>query len=189
MSTIKIKQIAGPDGANTAGSTIIFESGAPKWTATNSSALLLPSGNTTARPTGLNGHIRYNSETSRVEAYENGSWKNVITDAEQLKRYSFRIDFNASQQPASATNVPSGWTIDSFGSNVFTVTHNLGKTPFLFTAQGWNTSTSRYQARPMTGTFSFNTDPNDITKVYFVGVGASVAGTVASGHSIFWLMF
>lgn len=37
-------------------------------------AILFPSGNTGQRPTGVNGYIRYNSESSSFEAYANGGW-------------------------------------------------------------------------------------------------------------------
>ena len=37
-------------------------------------ALAHPSGTTAERPTGVNGMIRYNSTTSQLEGYENGSW-------------------------------------------------------------------------------------------------------------------
>ena len=37
-------------------------------------AIQLPSGNTAAQPTGVNGMIRYNNQTHKVEAYVNGTW-------------------------------------------------------------------------------------------------------------------
>jgi hypothetical protein len=189
MSFIKLKQISGPTGESNNGATIVFENNTPKWTSSNTGALLLPSGNTTARPTGLNGHIRFNSETNRIEAYENGTWKNVISDSELLKRYSFKINFNSSQQPTSAENLPDGWTVSSFTGNSFVLTHNVGKIPFAFNTQGWNSDISRFQHRAMTNLHYFNTDPLDTTKVYFVGVGATVAGTVANGYAYYWLLF
>lgn len=40
-------------------------------------AIILPSGNTAQRPTGINGMIRYNSNTNLIEAYANNSWGTV----------------------------------------------------------------------------------------------------------------
>lgn len=37
----------------------------------------MPSGTTANRPTGVNGMIRYNTTTARVEAYVNGAWANI----------------------------------------------------------------------------------------------------------------
>ncbi len=39
--------------------------------------VLLPSGNTTQRPTGANGVIRYNSESNSFEGYSNGAWGSI----------------------------------------------------------------------------------------------------------------
>ena len=77
MSFIKLKQISGPTGESNNGATIVFENNTPKWTSSNTGALLLPSGDTTARPTGINGHIRYNTETNRADFYLDGSWIDV----------------------------------------------------------------------------------------------------------------
>lgn len=42
------------------------------------SELTLPTGTTAQRPvTPINGSIRYNTTTSKVEAYANGSWQNL----------------------------------------------------------------------------------------------------------------
>lgn len=41
-------------------------------------ALLLPSGTTVQRPfPGINGYIRNNTDTNKIEAYANGSWQNL----------------------------------------------------------------------------------------------------------------
>jgi len=43
----------------------------------NTNVISLPSGTTANRPTGVNGMIRYNTTTARVEAYVNGAWANI----------------------------------------------------------------------------------------------------------------
>lgn len=40
-------------------------------------AIMVPVGNTGQRPTGANGHFRYNSETGQFEGYATGSWGQI----------------------------------------------------------------------------------------------------------------
>lgn len=40
-------------------------------------AVQLPSGNTGQRPTGINGYLRYNSETNQIEGFINSAWANL----------------------------------------------------------------------------------------------------------------
>lgn len=42
-----------------------------------SGAVILPTGTTNARPTGVNGTIRYNTSNSSLEVYVDGNWKNL----------------------------------------------------------------------------------------------------------------
>jgi hypothetical protein len=43
-------------------------------------ALIVPQGTTAQRPgTGENGMLRYNSTTSKMEAYENGAWTDLVS--------------------------------------------------------------------------------------------------------------
>lgn len=42
-------------------------------------AIKVPTGTTAQRPTAVNGMIRYNSNSSRLEAYANGSWLWIST--------------------------------------------------------------------------------------------------------------
>lgn len=80
-------------------------------------ALLLPAGNTAARPSGVNGYIRYNSQTNKFEGYENGAWANIIGAGGITGVTTFGSTPNANglsvsgsnilMQPADATN-PGG---------------------------------------------------------------------------------
>lgn len=47
-------------------------------TGTNASSIILPRDTTANRPTGVNGMIRYATDTNKFEAYENGAWTNII---------------------------------------------------------------------------------------------------------------
>ena len=50
-------------------------------TTSSNSTLLLPIGSSAARPTGINGMIRYNSSTNAVEGYVNNAWTSFATAA------------------------------------------------------------------------------------------------------------
>lgn len=41
-------------------------------------AVTIPNGTTNARPTGVNGMIRYNTTTSRLEGCINGAWMAIV---------------------------------------------------------------------------------------------------------------
>ncbi len=43
---------------------------------TTTGAVTIPSGTSNARPTGVNGMIRYNNSTANLEAYVGGAWVN-----------------------------------------------------------------------------------------------------------------
>ena len=47
-------------------------------TGTTQSALVVPRETSALRPYGVNGMIRYNTNTSKFEAYENGVWTNMV---------------------------------------------------------------------------------------------------------------
>ena len=47
----------------------------------STNSIRVPAGTTAQQPTGANGMIRYNSTNSELEAYVNGSWKNIKTSA------------------------------------------------------------------------------------------------------------
>lgn len=42
-------------------------------------ALIMPSGNTSQRPTGVNGMVRYNTDGNVLEAYQNSSWASLLS--------------------------------------------------------------------------------------------------------------
>lgn len=96
MSTIKIKQLFGPTESNANGASIVFDNGFPRWSNILTSGLLLPAGGTVQRPSLVsNGTLRYNSTTNKIEAYEDSSWKNVLTGTFEFK---------------SLTDTPSSYT-------------------------------------------------------------------------------
>lgn len=46
---------------------------------TSTGAITLPVGTTAQRPTGVNGMMRYNSNTSKIEVFIASAWANVTT--------------------------------------------------------------------------------------------------------------
>jgi hypothetical protein len=46
---------------------------------TSNAAVVLPVGTTAQRPTGVNGMVRYNSNTAVIEAYVNNTWTSITT--------------------------------------------------------------------------------------------------------------
>ena len=46
---------------------------------TSTGAIILPTGTTAQRPTGVNGMMRYNSNTSKIEVFVASAWANVST--------------------------------------------------------------------------------------------------------------
>jgi hypothetical protein len=80
VSAIGLKESVDTSGslqlqtANTAAITITINQDV---ICNSTGAITVPVGTSAQRPTGVNGMIRYNSNTSRIEAYANGSWLGV----------------------------------------------------------------------------------------------------------------
>jgi len=80
MSHLKIKQIAGPSNGKQGG-IIVFDNTSPKWSSDLTSAIQLPAGTQAQRPvTPTDGLLRFNSDTDRIEAYEDGAWRHITTN-------------------------------------------------------------------------------------------------------------
>ena len=69
------------------------------------SAILLPRDATTARPSGVNGMIRYNTSVNTVEVYANGSWASLSTGAGTPAGSSGQIQFNNSGAFGASANL------------------------------------------------------------------------------------
>lgn len=82
MSGIKIKQIS-PSGASTGG-FIIHNGDRPVWSNENTKGLLLPSGNTADRGAAVNGSLRYNAETQKLEYFAADVWQTPLTSNSSL---------------------------------------------------------------------------------------------------------
>ena len=194
MSQLKAKQIAGPLVGRT-GSALIFDGSKAGWSTDLNSALALPSGPTNARPQDSSvGHLRHNSTTGKIEAYENGAWTNVISDtATMLQRFQIRAKLsatNALPTVASEYTLPPGWTVSNPLAAGFTFTHNTGRvlqTASILSQVGGTGNV--YRAYPFTNTMYYTTDVtgSNVTVAGFQG-GGNYANA-ANGFVIFNLFF
>lgn len=105
MSQLKAKQIAGPLTGQ-AGSAILFDGTKSGWSTDLNTALSLPSGPTSARPqTAAAGHIRHNSETGTVEAFNGTDWINL-----GISKFSELVDGPGALQAGKAIRVNNAGT-------------------------------------------------------------------------------
>ena len=71
--------ISGTLALQTANTTAILISTAQDINCTSTGAITVPVGTTAQRPTGVNGMLRYNSSTSKIEVFVASAWANVST--------------------------------------------------------------------------------------------------------------
>lgn len=93
--------------------------------------------------------------------------------------YSFKVTFNNSD-PASVSEVPSGWNVSLNGSQV-TVTHTVGSMPKFVSYLGYNTGTYRYRTPTSFDELVINEGTKN-TSFYFA-LTNTVAGSQLSGHA------
>lgn len=62
--------------ADTTGNIVVTTAGGIINAASASGAVILPSGTTNSRSTGIDGTIRYNTSNASLEVYVAGEWKN-----------------------------------------------------------------------------------------------------------------
>ena len=68
-------------------------------------ALTLPIGQTGNRPTGVNGMIRYNSQTNKFEGYQGGVWTDIITAGGSAASPDRGIQFNSGGAFGASSNL------------------------------------------------------------------------------------
>lgn len=112
MSNIYLKQF--DTAPLIEGSIPVVDDSIAKWSEDSTGAILLPTGNTTTRPTGVNGYLRYNSQNNKFEAYENGNWKNIISGLSVQDEGS---GIGATNGITSLNFVGSGVTVTGSGGN------------------------------------------------------------------------
>lgn len=96
------------------GSVELYEAGTKKLETTTTGvtfngtgAILVPKGTTAQRPTGANGHVRYNETTNALEGYINGGWVTVkVTGLAEDGKY-------ANNTQATADDLWGYWDCDS----------------------------------------------------------------------------
>lgn len=137
--------------------------------------LRLPRGTTAERPASpVNGDIRYNTTTNRVEAFENGEWKEVIVTAVNCLAPATQ-DENSGTRKA----VTSSATANTFGSWV----ELIGSTAFeaqqvVFSFSPVDVTINQYRCQLGIGAAAAEV-------VITQGVGMQDAGDYATGFSTF----
>lgn len=77
MALVKIKQINNSPAST--GGIVVYDGTNNVWSNNDNNAILVSSGTTGQRPTGVNGMIRYNTTNDCLETYESGSWTCIKT--------------------------------------------------------------------------------------------------------------
>ena len=72
MSNLKLKQV--DSSSAVVGGAVLYDGVTLVYTNNDDGAIQLPVGDNTARPTGVNGLLRYNSDADCIEGYVSGSW-------------------------------------------------------------------------------------------------------------------
>jgi hypothetical protein len=121
----------------------------------------------------------------------------VNTPTTTLQRYTFRVNFNSSGVVDSVSNLPLSWTysITPTGSSgmLVTINHNVNNSPLIVTADGWDSTNSRY--RRILGysstTFSILYDPTNNNTFTFGGSNFTAGATGASngGYALVTVVF
>ncbi len=85
-------------------------------------ALTVPRGDTAQRPTGVNGMIRYNSQTAKFEGYQGGVWTDIITAGASASAPDRGIQFNSGGSFAATSNLTwtTGGTFKAIGQTAST---------------------------------------------------------------------
>jgi len=93
--------------STTTGALTIAPNASEETVVNTTSALRLPVGNSTQRPTAALGQVRYNTTTNQYEGYSNGAWQGLggVIDTDQ-NTYILA-------QPSSTLTVPSGQVADT----------------------------------------------------------------------------
>ncbi len=117
-------------------------------------AILFPRGGTGNRPSSpVNGMMRYNSVNDRFEAYQAGTWQDILTNASLAASPDRGIQFNSGNSlaavstftytsagnlglgtasPSDKLHIAGGMRIDNSGAGVSTFTGVAGSTDFFF---------------------------------------------------------
>tara|TARA_B100000508_G_C11452928_1_gene275116 strand:- start:760 stop:1689 length:930 start_codon:yes stop_codon:yes gene_type:complete len=111
------------------------------------------------------------------------------TDQQITSRFELQLNFNASGNFLSASNLPTGWTATTTGTNLVEISHTTGRTPVSFTYFGYDSANTEYRMRIPTGAYYVSYKQATETTKFTLLVNASSAGTFANGHAILKMVF
>lgn len=219
MSQLKLKQISNPSIGDS-GTFILYDGNKLSWSNQTLSGVLLPSGNISERPENIqNGVLRYNSETSSIELYENQSWNNVLKTSQSFSgnegsyikvksdasgvefvqaplsnviSYRFKVIFDGTNPATSNTfdEIPSGWSLTLATTDDVIVEHNLNKVPIGAMYFGMFPSTGQYRSRTI-GTASSEIQYNlsNLNSCTVTNVTSNTSGSMSGSHCYVQLWF
>jgi hypothetical protein len=131
----------------------------------SSSAMLVPRDSTANRPTGVNGMIRYNTSTGRMELFESGAWMNVTgtgsgggggtgafidgTAASPAVTFASQSGMGLFRSASGTLNYTGGSSITAFSVN-----NTLFDSAVPFTAQNLGATSSGSETNPSIRVFA-----------------------------------
>lgn len=111
------------------------------------------------------------------------------TDQQITSRFELQLNFNASGNFLSASNLPTGWSATTIGTNLVEITHTTGRTPVNMFYFGYDSTSTEYRMRIPTGAYYISYKQATETTKFTLLVNASSAGTFANGHAILKMVF
>lgn len=116
-----------------------------------------------------------------------------------VNAYSFKVTFASNGGIDTVSNVPPGWTVVKSSATTIAVTHNLGKNPFMITAEGQvvagSNSVLNYTLGPLKTVASsfqitYSGSPGTPSSFTITSITSpNVFGTVNSGESTVYVHF
>lgn len=161
-------------------------SGASVDLGSRSDSLLLPVGTTAARPTGVNGMIRYNSSTPGFEGYANGAWGGLGGGSVTWPTSADVVISNGTNTPAGVAPVANDCLVGNSGGTAWVAGTCSGSSANVALGTSASATNPQKSGDLTTGLYSANTGEVDISSATaqvasFNTNAASTAGVRITG--------